>query len=128
MALPQKRLDLMLDDIADYIEKYGLQKETYFKGVSLGSGPPVDLAFQFVGDGETPKCCTLGAIYMRTAQEDQDHRLWTDRVFAALRQHAGLDCYDIPNWNDAKHRRKADVVKMFRKVAEKVRTEKGYTK
>lgn len=120
------QLVAVLEYAANYVEEHGLGKGAYFKGQdSEQMIHPLSVALALVATGDTPKCCTLGAIYMAVAQ---GHGI-SDGSRLALRAaravtHVIPSCRadaeeDIPEWNDVTSRRKADVVRVLRAAADR---------
>lgn len=105
----------VFDRCAERIERKGMVKGGYYREWVDDGDEPIWRVGEKIREGDL-KCCSLGAI----AAEIGDGNLYNDfetysDFFARV---IGLgDNFEVPEWNDLPSRRKAHLVKAFRKAA-----------
>lgn len=111
MTRPKQTPAEVLCKAADHIEEVGLFKEDFFKNREWVSFNSEEALLQLSKtDYKDRPCCALGAIYFASNTLTE-----FKQASDLLEQH--VPNADVPDWNDARHRRKGQVVGKLRKVA-----------
>ena len=106
----------IFDRAAERIERTGLVKGGYYRGWNDDGVESLGETGEKIREGDL-KCCSLGAIAAEV-EDEFDFTTYSD-FFAKV---VGLeDNFAVPEWNDLPSRRKAQVVKAFRKAAAHLR-------
>jgi hypothetical protein len=96
----------IINDMADHIERVGLNKGSYFKDV------PIRNVWYDTSVAANVPCCTLGALHYVVASDSAKVAYSMEDELAQL-----LDVDFIPTWNDKPSQRKSRVVARLRKAA-----------
>lgn len=106
---------------ADHMERVGLTKGTYYKGLKFDPEEDIPSAEVLIlghADYKDSPCCAFGALFACADSVDSvDSAAW--EVVNYGDDH-GYDIFSLHEWNDTNHRRKGDVVKLFRKTAQEL--------
>lgn len=113
-----KRLAQLFDRAADHLEKYGWMKDDFFPGAVDAKSKPGESHHDFVKRGAKRKpCCALGVMHA-VAKDSTEFAVMQstfETVVPSIRNGTYISIWE---WNDVKSRRKADVVRAFRRAAE----------
>lgn len=105
----------VFDRAAERVERDGMTKGAYYPGWG-DNGCDSHLNVRRYIQENNPRVCAFGALYAEAGTDDAtDYFIFFAKVLGL----AGS--FDIAEWNDLPSRRKAHLVKAFRKAAEKAR-------
>ena len=105
----------VFDRCAERIERKGMVKGGYYRGWNDDGSEPMWSVGEKIREADL-KCCSLGAIAAEIPDCDLygDFETYADFFARVIGRESN---FDVPDWNDLPSRRKAHVVKAFRKAA-----------